>query len=92
MTQGTQELGGTVVVDGIEGKWARVELPDGTTADWSLASLPRGMKEGNVLRIVEVDGDFDLEFDHAETSRRRQRAQARLDTLSQTTPDGEIPL
>lgn len=92
MTDDTQALGGTVVVDGIEGKWARVELPDGTTEDWSLASLPKGVKEGDVLRIEVTEGDFELEIDHAETQRRRQGAQARLDTLNQAAPDGEITL
>ena len=28
-----------VTIDGIEGPLARVELPDGSTEDWSLASL-----------------------------------------------------
>ena len=92
MTQGTQALSGTVVVDGIEGKWARVELPDGTTEDWSLASLPKGVKEGDVLRIEVTEGDFELVLDHAETQQRRQGAQARLDTLNQAAPDGEITL
>jgi len=92
MTDDTQALGGTVVVDGIEGKWARGELPDGTTEDWLLASLPRGVKEGDVIRLEIMDGDLDLEIDHAETQRRRQGAQARLDNLNQTAPDGEITL
>ena len=39
-----------VTVDGIEGKLARVELPDGTTEDWRLSSLPKGVKEGDVVR------------------------------------------
>ena len=92
MTDDTQALGGTVVVDGIEGKWARVELPDGTTEDWLLASLPRGVKEGDVIGLTVVDGDVELEIDHAETQRRRQGAQARLDSLNQAAPDGEITL
>jgi hypothetical protein len=92
MTDDTQALGGTVVVDGIEGKWARVELPDGTTEDWALSSLPQGVQEGDVIRLEVMDGDLDLEIDHAETSRRRQGAQARLDTLNQTAPGGEITL
>jgi DnaJ-class molecular chaperone len=92
MTQGTQALGSTVVVDGIEGKWARVELPDGTTEDWALSSLPKGVKEGDVIRLEVTDGDLDLEIDHAETKRRRQGAQARLDALNGAASDGEITL
>ena len=92
MTDDTQALGGTVVVDGIEGQWARIELPDGTTEDWALASLPYCAKEGDVIRLEVTDGDLDLEIDHAETKQRRQGAQARLDTLNQAAPDGEITL
>ncbi len=92
MTDDTQALGGTVVVDGIEGQWARVELPDGTTEDWALASLPKGVKEGDVIRLEVTNGDLDLEIDQEETSRRRRGAQARLDTLNQAAPDGEITL
>lgn len=87
-----ERLTGHVTVDGIEGQWARVELPDGTTEDWALASLPKGVREGDVIRSEVVDGDLELEIDHAETSRRRQGAQARLDTLNQAAPDGEITL
>lgn len=92
MTDDTQALGGTVVVDGIEGQWARVELPDGTTEDWALSSLPKGVKEGDVIRLEVTDGDLDLEIDHEETRRRRQGAQARLDALNGAAPDGEITL
>ena len=62
-----------VAIDGIEGRYARVELPDGTTADWLLSTLPEGDKEGDVLLISGKDGDFDLEIDHAETQRRKQQ-------------------
>ncbi|WP_022800973.1 DUF3006 domain-containing protein [Deinococcus ficus] len=92
MTDDTQSLGGMVVVDSIEGQWARVELPDGTTEDWALSTLPKGVQEGDVIQMTVVDGDLELEIDHLETKQRRQGAQARLDTLNQAAPDGEITL
>lgn len=81
-----------LVVDGIEGSVARVELPDGTTADWDLASLPRGVREGDVVRLHVEDGDLEMEVDHQETARRRGEAQAQLDALNQVKPTGELDL
>ena len=46
-----------VTVDGIEGKMARVELPDGTTEDWHLASLPKRVKDGEGKAAVDFS-DF----------------------------------
>lgn len=89
---GSTPLKGHVTVDGIEGRVARVELPDGTTEDWSLASLPKGVKEGDVVRVYVEDGDLEAEVDHAETRRHREKAQAKLDALNQEPPVGEITL
>lgn len=89
---GERLLSGHVTVDGIEGKVARVELPDGTTEDWSLASLPKGVKEGDVVRVHVEDGDLEAEVDHAETRRHREKAQAKLDALNREPPVGEITL
>ncbi|MFC5849572.1 DUF3006 domain-containing protein [Deinococcus petrolearius] len=58
------------VIVGLEGRYARVKLEDGDTVDFSLASLPPGAREGDVLRMEEDGGDFTLEIDHAETARR----------------------
>lgn len=80
------------IVDGLEGRHARVEVEDGHTIDLPLASLPRGVREGDVLRVHEDGGDFTLEIDHAETARRRAGAQAQLDALNRTAPAGEIDL
>ncbi|WP_278911688.1 DUF3006 domain-containing protein [Deinococcus wulumuqiensis] len=71
---------------------SRIELPDGTTADWLLSTLPKGVKEGDMLLISGEGGDFDLEIDHAETQRRRQQGQTKLEALNQTAPDGEMTL
>ncbi|KQR00064.1 DUF3006 domain-containing protein [Deinococcus sp. Leaf326] len=78
-----------VTVDGIEGRLARVELPDGTTEDWSLASLPTGVREGDVVRLHVEGGDLEMEIDHAETAQRRQGAQAQLNALNRPASVGE---
>lgn len=85
-------LTGFLIVDAIEGRSARVEREDGETEDWSLASLPRGVREGDVLRVRVEDGDLTVEIDHATTRARRQAAQAQLDALNQAAPAGEIDL
>lgn len=92
-SQPHEELGVShVVVDDIEGQYARVELPDGTTEDWSLASLPRGVREGDVIRIDVQGGDVEMEIDHAETERRRTGAQAQLTALNAQAPTGDLDL
>jgi len=80
------------IVDGIEGRQARVELEDGHTEDISLASLPRGVQEGDVLRVHLEGGDFTLEIDHALTRQRRAGAQAQLGALNRPAPAGELDL
>ncbi|CAM3440537.1 DUF3006 domain-containing protein [Deinococcus saxicola] len=88
-----EELGiSHVTIDGIEGQVARVELPDGTTEDWRLASLPRGVKEGDVIRIDVQGGDVDTQIDHEETDRRHALGQRQLDSLNAATSDGDIDL
>lgn len=93
MTGKRKDLGDShVTVDGIEGQYARVELPDGTTEDWSLAALPRDVQEGDVIRINVRVGDLELEVDHAETHRRRNHAQTELLALNAHAPTGDIDL
>ncbi|OLV16874.1 DUF3006 domain-containing protein [Deinococcus marmoris] len=88
-----EELGiSHVIIDGIEGKVARVELPDGTTEDWRLSSLPKGIKEGDVIQIDVQGGDVDIEIDHDETDRRHALGQRQLDSLNAKAPDGDIDL
>lgn len=85
-------LTATWVVDGLEGRYARVEIEAGQTVDMSLASLPRGVREGDVLRVHVEGGDFTLEIDEGETARRRASAQTELDALNRASPTGEIDL
>lgn len=56
-----------VTVDGLDGRLARVALPDGSTAVWPLASLPRGVREGDVVRLTVTAGDLDAEIEPART-------------------------
>lgn len=81
-----------VTVDGIEGEYARVELPDGTTEAWSLAGMPEGVKEGDVLNVRAAEGHFEMQIDHEETRSRRKKAQERLDEVNAEQPTGEIDL
>lgn len=81
----------TVTVDGIEGDLARIELPDGTTADWPLSILPEGVQEGDVLRLSVVGGS-ELTVDAPETQRRRKKAQDTLTELNADAPKGDLDL
>lgn len=56
-----------VTIDRFEGKFAVVELPDGSFANLPRALVPAGAGEGGVLKI---------EYDAAETARRQREAQA----------------
>lgn len=80
----------SLVVDALEGDKARLEVTVGQTQDTSLAHLPQGVKEGDVLR--EVDGK--LEIDEVETHKRRVEAQSQLDAVNgqSQTASGEIDL
>ena len=79
-----------LIIDGIEGQVARVELPDGSTEDWSLAALPAGVTEGDVIVIHADGGDFDIEVDHQATLQRRHEAQRQLDALNAEGPQGDL--
>ncbi|MFB9992674.1 DUF3006 domain-containing protein [Deinococcus oregonensis] len=72
-----------VTVDALEGQVARVELQDGTTVDLGRASLPKGVQEGDVLRLTVDGGELNLEMDVATTTQRQQQAQKDLDALNQ---------
>lgn len=82
----------SVTIDGIEGEKVRVELPDGSTADWDIASLPTGVKEGDVVQVKGKGEHQTFEIDHQETAQRKDKAQTDLDALNQHIPKGEIDL
>ena len=62
----------TVVIDRFEGKFAVVELPDGSFANLPRTLVPADAGEGSALKI---------ETDAAETEKRRREAQSLLDEL-----------
>lgn len=80
-----------VTVDALEGQVARVELQDGTTVDLGRTSLPKGVQEGDVLRLTVDGGDLKMELDAPITHARQRQAQARLDTLNQPV-QGDVKL
>lgn len=81
-----------VIIDGLEGDKVRVELPDGTTADWDRASLPDHAKEGDLIRVVGEGTAQRLEVDQQATAERREQAQNKLDALNSVPSASEIDL
>ncbi|MBB5379289.1 hypothetical protein HNQ07_004804 [Deinococcus metalli] len=81
-----------VVIDALEGDKARVELPDGTTADWDRASLPTGVREGDVIRIEGEGKDQTFSIEAQETEARRTQTQSDLDALNAGPTTGELKL
>ena len=82
----------SVIVDGLEGVRAQVELTDGTVEIWNLSDLPRNVQEGDVVHVHVQDGQRHVQIDRAETRRRTQHAQAELTDLNAGSPDGEVNL
>ncbi len=82
------------VVDRIEGKTAVVVGDDGKRFDVLVDHLPRGAKEGTVLRL---DAQHTIDWsrariDDAERDRRLKRARENLDRLRASDPGGDIEL
>lgn len=73
-------------VDALEdtphGPVARLERPDGQTADVPLDLLPGGTREGDVLAVDRRPGTVTLSLQPAETQARRAARQAELDALN----------
>lgn len=83
------------VVDRIEGKTAVVVGDDGQSFDVPRRDLPKGVREGTVLRIEAKGDSIDwsrAEIDEAERHRRLKVARERLDRLSETDAGGDIEL
>ncbi|PNY81504.1 DUF3006 domain-containing protein [Deinococcus koreensis] len=78
------------IVDGLEstprGQVARLERPDGTTGDLPLASLPGGVREGDVLAVQDGPDGVTLHLLPRESAALREAAQARLDALNGADP------
>ena len=68
---------------------------DDRSYDVPRARLPKGAREGSVLRVASVAGAPDwstAKIDEAEGRRRDQEAQETLDRLKKTDPGGDVQL
>lgn len=83
-------------VDRLEGQRAVVVADNGGTHEVARSRLPRGSREGSVLRIPLGDDAVPLwdeaRLDEAETKRRRSEGQGRLDELRKRDPGGDLAL
>jgi len=84
------------VLDRIEGTVAVVVGDDGRTFDVPRRTLPKGCREGTVLRIDAVAGEApdwaEATVDDAERARRLERARETVRRLSETDPGGDVDL
>ena len=84
------------VVDRIEGKTAVIVADDERTFDVPRRALPKGCREGTVLRIDSVSAETpdwtQTVIDEAERIRRLERGQEALRRLTETDPGGDIEL
>jgi hypothetical protein len=83
------------VVDRVEGKTAVVVGDDGQSFDVPAADLPRGAKEGTVMRVEVAKGSIDwsrAQIDNAERDRRLKTAREQLDRLRASDPGGDVEL
>lgn len=61
-----------VIIDRIEGNWAVVELENKTVCNMPIELLPKGAKEGSVLKI---------EVDTESTNNQKERIQKLMDEV-----------
>jgi len=84
------------VVDRIEGKIAVIVADDGSSFDVPRRDLPKGCREGTVLRLDAVirgtPNWADAVIDEGERIRRLERARDRLQRLGDTDPGGDVEL
>lgn len=73
------------IIDRFEGDWAILELPDKTTFNFPRSFLPKGAKEGDVLK-------FDISIDKEATKERREHMKNLLDELKSQDQGGDIEL
>lgn len=74
-----------VTVDRIEGTWARLEAPDGTTFDVPQSLIPNGVDEGDTL-------DWQVTPNENAAAERRRQLEARLRGLTEEDDGGDIDL
>ena len=83
------------VIDRIEGKIAVVVGDDGRSFDVPNRQLPRGCREGTVLRVEARGETIDwsrAEIDEAERARRLEQARDALRRLGETDRGGDVKL
>ena len=84
------------IVDRIEGKTAVMVGDDGRTLDVPRRALPKGCREGTVLRIdaesTENPDWAKAVVDDIEGARRLERARDALRRLGETDPGGDVEL
>lgn len=81
------------VVDRFEGKSAVILGDDGRAFDVLRNTLPRGCREGTVLRLEGEPPDWSRAVvDDAERTRRLKRARDTLRRLEGTDPGGDVTL
>jgi len=82
-------------VDRLEGKFVIVVGDDGKSMDVERSKLPKGVREGTVLRvrIGPTGPDWSgAEIDRAEERRRREETKQLLDEMKKSDPGGDIKL
>jgi len=83
------------VIDRIEGKIAVVVGDDGRSFDVPKRQLPRGCREGTVLRVEARSGAINWSqaiIDDAERRQRLERGRETLRRLGETDPGGDVKL
>jgi hypothetical protein len=84
------------VVDRIEGTTGVIVADDGRTFDVPRRDLPKGCREGTVLRIdaavLERPDWARAVIDEAERVRRLERARDAIRQLGETDPGGDVKL
>jgi DUF3006 family protein len=82
------------VIDRVEGKTAVIVADDGSALDVPREELPKGSREGTILR-VDTPGPPDWSravIDEAERARRLDRARDTLRRLSESDSGGDVVL
>jgi hypothetical protein len=82
-------------IDRLEGKFVIVVGDDGKSLDVERSKLPKGVKEGTVLRvrIGSTGPDWSSAVvDQAEERRRREETKQLLDEMKKSDPGGDISL
>jgi hypothetical protein len=83
------------VIDRIEGKIAVVVGDDGRSLEVPKRQLPRGCREGTVLRVEATGGAIDWSravIDDAERRRRLERSRETLRRLGESDSGGDVTL